>query len=506
MNINIDKTSSIPMYRQIVSQIRKQILSGELAVGYKLPPERRLAEATGVNRTTVLNAYRELKSENLIGSHVGRGTVVLPFSDDGIYPVGSYISHVPIWSQFYSDYSNGFDSYAIGNLRKLINIDNVISFATGTPNPENIPKDIFHQIGQQLIDEKLLTSELASPIEGYTTLRKCIAEYMGKRGCACNADEVMVISGSQQGIDLTVRALINPGDVIIVEEPSFFPAIQVFRMAGARLMSIPVDEAGMQVDILEGFLLRYRPKLIYSIPSYQNPSGVELSMKRRTRLLELAMKYKVLILEDDAYGALHYEGKPLPCLKSMENAGFVIYLSTFSKIVNPGLRTGWIVAHKEYIRRFSSIRQMVDFHTSCFSQRICEKLFVDQRLEKHLSSISKKYKTHRDAMLDALETYAPKRMSWYIPKGGYYVWCKLPEGVSALKLLAMTTENNVIFMPGNLFYLSGQEDRYIRLNFVYTAKNDIPRGVKVICDAVRTLLQDINESTLKSVFETKPIL
>jgi 2-aminoadipate transaminase len=506
MRIKIDKTSSVPMYRQIVSQIRDQIISGELAIGYKLPPERRLAESIGVNRTTVLNAYRELKSENLIGSRVGKGTVVLPFADDSIDPIESYISREPIWSQFYNEYSNGFDRYALRNLRKLLNLDNVISFATGLPHPENLPKDIFGQIGQELVAEELLISGAGSPVEGYATLRQSIAEYMGKCGCPCNVDEVMVISGSQQGIDLTVRALINPGEGIIVEEPSFFPALQAFRAAGARLMGIPVDEAGMRVDMLEGLLLRYRPKLIYSMPSFQNPSGAELSLERRTQLLKLAMKYQVLILEDDAYGALQYERKSLPCLKSMENSGFVIYLSTFSKVVSPELRTGWIVAHKEYIRHFSCIRQMVDFHTSCSSQRICEKLFVGQRLEKHIANISEKYKSHRDTMLEALKAYAPKRMSWYTPKGGYYIWCRLPEGVSASKLLAQTAENNVLFMPGNLFFLSGREDGYIRLNFVYPAPKDIPRGIKVICDAVKTLLRDNKQSIPESAFETQPIL
>lgn len=201
------------------------------------------------------------------------------------------------------------------------------------------------------------------------------------------------------------------------------------------------------------------------------------------------MRYQTLIIEDDAYGELCYDGQPLPTLKSMENIGYVIYISTFSKSVSPGLQTGWMIADKDVIKKMSGLRQMIDLHTSATSQKLCNQLLASSRLEQHISELITQYKERRDITVAALEAYGPAGLSWDTPAGGYYLWCRLPEGVSARKLLEETKTERVVFMPGNIFFLSGREDRYIRLNFVYPAKEEISGGIKVICDRIRKLMK-----------------
>lgn len=505
MKIRLDKDASKPLYQQIVDQVRQQILSGELLPGYRLPPERRLSESLGINRTTVLNAYRELKAENLIDSHVGQGTVVLPHSS-----VNDEMDHTipqePIWNHYFSAYSNRFDPHIINDLLNLANRSDMISFATGIASPECGPLEIFHGIEQEILAEKNSQSLLHSPVEGFTSLRNVLRTYMEKRGCYLNTDEVMILAGSQQGIDLVARVLLDPGDIVVVEEPTFFPALQVFRSTGARVMGVPVDDEGMQVDVLEQLLQRYHPKFLYTIPTFHNPCGVEMTLERRRRLIELVHKYKLLVLEDDAYGELCYDHPPLPTLKSMDTGGFVLYMSTFSKIIYPGLRIGWLVAHKKMIQRLAAVRQTVDLHTNCLSQRLVERFISGGRQDLHLKKICKEYAQRRDIMLDALTRCAPPGVSWEMPHGGYYVWCRLPDGVSAARLLAKAAEYKVVFVPGNSFFLSDQGDHFIRLNFTFASKPDITRGIQLLCDAIRALQKEAPAVSSEPFMDLSPIV
>ena len=335
MNIHIDKSKKIPLYRQIAEQIQAQIVSGEIPEGFRFPSERQLADALGVNRTTILNAYKELKADGLMDSHVGRGTTaVRPGSSrpdsgrpDSGRPDRRPYPREPMWEYLFSDYLKHHDNFDVNKYLEIANQKDVISFAAGIASVDTIPAQAFEGIEDQLITgrERLLVS----PVTGFYSLRKVICSYMQKRSCFCQPSEIMVLSGSQQGIDLITRAFINPGDVVIIEEPSFFPAIQAFRLAGAKIMAVPMDGDGMNVEILEQLLARYQPKLIYTMPVFHNPCGVSMSMDRRIRLLELAGRYGIPILEDDPYSELYYEAQPMSPLKSMDQDGHVIYLSTW---------------------------------------------------------------------------------------------------------------------------------------------------------------------------------
>ena len=408
MQFTLNRRSTVPMYRQLAAELREQIVSGAMAEGYRLPPERELASRLEVNRTTVLQAYQQLKDEGLIASKVGKGTFVLPLQhiETARIPV---VRHEPIdeepkpsvvrppWSVLFSDYSNRFTYHDIASAERAQRGDTIIDFATGSPNPADIPDDLLRSVSIEAFESREFDGQPESPIEGFDELRALLAEHMSTRGVQCDVRNVMVLSGSEQGIDLIVRAFVNPGDCVLVEQSTFFPALQTFRSADARIIGVPVDEHGMRTDLLDGYCARFRPKLIYTVPTFQNPTGTTLPPERRSELIDVARRYQCLIVEDDAYGDLWYGGessdahRPIP-LKGMENAGYVMYLSTFSKTVTSGLRTGWVVADPHVINRLAALRRMVDQHTSTSSQRICLELLKEGRVAEHLRGLIKAYR------------------------------------------------------------------------------------------------------------------
>ena len=486
MQFTLNRRSTVPMYRQLAAELREQIVSGAMAEGYRLPPERELASRLEVNRTTVLQAYQQLKDEGLIASKVGKGTFVLPLQhiETARIPV---VRHEPIdeepkpsvvrppWSVLFSDYSNRFTYHDIASAERAQRGDTIIDFATGSPNPADIPDDLLRSVSIEAFESREFDGQPESPIEGFDELRALLAEHMSTRGVQCDVRNVMVLSGSEQGIDLIVRAFVNPGDCVLVEQSTFFPALQTFRSADARIIGVPVDEHGMRTDLLDGYCARFRPKLIYTVPTFQNPTGTTLPPERRSELI--------------AYGDLWYGGessdahRPIP-LKGMENAGYVMYLSTFSKTVTSGLRTGWVVADPHVINRLAALRRMVDQHTSTSSQRICLELLKEGRVAEHLRGLIKAYRIRRDAAIAALERYAPDEVYWTVPAGGYYIWVSLPDGVRSLDVLESCRSQGVTFMPGSVFDVDEMDDSHIRLNFVRPDAADIDTGIRIIGETI----------------------
>ncbi|MFR0616386.1 PLP-dependent aminotransferase family protein [Bifidobacterium apri] len=519
MPITLNRHSSIPLYRQLVNALREDIVSGALAANYKLPPERELAERLGVNRATVLQAYQQLKSEGLIASHVGRGTFVCA-SDERQ-------GTAPPWQILFSDYSNRFTYHDIAAADQAQQSPDAIDFATGSQNPADIPDDLLRNVSIRAFESADFQSTQESPIEGFPQLRELLADHMTQRGVRCDADNVMVLSGAEQGLDLCVRAFVNPGDCVLVEQSTFFPALQAFRSADARVIGVPIDEQGMRTDLLDGYCKRFHPKLIFTIPTFQNPSGATMPLRRRRELVETAMRYQCLVIEDDPYGELCYSERSagtigaggftaagggggitggvtsgiagasssprrpreLTPLKGMENAGYVIYLSTFSKTVTPGLRTGWLVADSHVIARIAALRRMIDQHTSSSSQLICMELLSSGRIGRHIERLCEIYGHRRDLMLDAMRRYAPDGMRWSTPMGGYYLWARLPDGLRAARLLDDARHTGVTFMPGDMFAVDEDDSSHIRLNFVRPDSQLIEPGIKLLCGTIAEAIQ-----------------
>jgi len=479
VEISIDRDSSEPIFRQIVREIRGFIRSGSLPEGFRLPPERRLADALGVNRSTIFNAYRELKALGLVDAHVGRGTAVLRAPA----PIPGAIG-VP-WRQLFRESVARSHDPIIADLLALTERQDVISFSIGLPAPELLPLDIFAEYTAELIREVGAPLLLHCPTEGHTPLRETLAQWVAARGIRSRASEVLVVSGSQQGLDLVARIFIDPGDVVVVEEPTYIGALQSFRVAGAKIIGIPVDKDGMRTDILASILERERPKLIYTLPTYQNPSGAVMSVERRRHLLELASRWHVPILEDDPYSELRYEGEPLPSLKALDDNDLVLYQSTFSKALFPGLRIGYLVVPPVVLRQLALAKQGADLHANSFSQYLLERFVRDGHFAAHIENSKRAYRRRRDRMVAALRRDPSIGLDFDVPTGGFYIWCRLPEGVEQSALLANAAARGVVFLPGRACYPTEPTENCLRLNFSHASEEDIDVGIERFLEAVR---------------------
>jgi DNA-binding transcriptional MocR family regulator len=485
MLVQLDRSSQIPLYLQIRNQIRELILTGALPESSRLPPQRELASALRVNRTTVVNAYQELAADGLVDATIGRGTVVRSTERPA-----SPVPPTPLpWAEVFSLRTRTTRDPLIRDVMTLCAQEDVISFAAGVPAPDLYPLDEFRAVVDEVLARDGRTLLQYCPTEGYLPLREWLAAHMAERGARVSARNMLVLAGSQQGLDLVARLLLDPGDVVITESPSYLGVLQVFQAAGVRLLTVPLDEQGMQVDLLEQILARSRPKLIYTLPTFQNPTGVTLSLERRYQLLALAQRYQVPILEDDPYGELRYEGTPMPALKALDRHGHVLYLSTFSKMLFPGLRLGWLVAPEPVIERLTLIKQLTDLHTNTLGQWALAEFCRRGLLDKHLTHLREVYPQRRDAMCTALERHCPPDMTWNRPEGGFYLWCRLPEGLRARELLAEAARRQVAFIVGDAFHVDGGGQEWMRLNFTSHTEETITEGVKRLGQAMETLLQ-----------------
>ena len=502
MDIRIDRESGVPVYMQIRSGIRDLILSGRLPDGFRLPPERQLAAALGVNRTTILSAYRELKADGLVDAHVGRGTEVVSKQAvrSSVEPAGP----LP-WRQLARDGGVREPDPLVRDVLALTERHDVISLQAGLPAAELLPLDDLRRVQEEILVRKGPEALLHSPTEGVTAFREAICRHMVPRGIRSSPEEVLVTSGSQQGLDLVARTLLSPGDVVVVEEPSYFGALEAFRSARVRLLGVPADGDGMRTDLLEALLARQRPRLVYTLPTFQNPSGSVLSLERRRHLLELAWRHQVPVLEDDTYSDLRYEGSALPSLKALDPFGHVIHLSSFSKVLFPGLRLGWIAAPRPLVRQLALVKQTVDLHSGTLGQWIVEGFLSSGLFAAHLERTRAAYRRRRDVLLEALAAEAVAGLAWNRPEGGFYVWCRLPGDVHPGALLAHAASERVAYLPGAASYVEDPPGSSIRLNFTFAPEDDLREGARRLGRALRAAQAEPVPSR-RAVVATPPIV
>jgi len=489
MDLRLKRHSEIPVYLQISSALREQILSGMLREGQSLPPEREMARRLGVNRSTVVKAYQELKAQGFLHARVGRGTVVKIWeSQEEKRP----FQGEPLdWRSLFNA-SSGIPGSFFSEMLSRASREGTISFASGFPDPEYFPREIVGSLQRELHRENSHKPYLPSPVEGYAPLRERIAAFLGNRGMHVPSRNIMILSGSQQGLDYVARSFLSPGDVVLTEEPTFFGALEIFRAAGARVVGIPMNDEGIRPDLLEGAIRRHNPRFLYLLPTFQNPSGITMSLERRREVLEIAGAAGIPLVEDDPYGELRYEGNRLPSLKALDLRESVIYLSSFSKVLSLGLRVGWVVAPSPVIDRFSRLKQITDLHVNTASQMLLEAFLRQGHYEEHLVRISQGYREKRNIMEKALKKHAQEvSWSWRTPEGGFYIWCRLPEGLPMRILLSRGAAQGVVFFPGGAFYPdeAGREG-YIRLNFAHTPRERIEEGVARLARAAGESLRN----------------
>jgi 2-aminoadipate transaminase len=376
-------------------------------------------------------------------------------------------------------------SSAIRELLKLVEQPDIISFAGGLPAPEVFPIKEFKEACIRVLDQAGPQALQYGATEGFTPLREMIARHTEKYGIEITADNIMITSGSQQALDLIGKVFINCGDHILVESPTYLGALQAWNAYGAEYITVRSDEHGMVTDELEA-ALRSGPKFIYVLPNFQNPTGTTLPMERRKRLVELADRYGVPIIEDDPYGQLRFEGEHLPSVALMDNqlrsqaacySGNVIYLSTFSKILAPGIRLAWVIAPTEVIRKLVQAKQGADLHTATFNQMVAHEVGHGGFLDKHVLTIRKVYKERRDTMLDSLEEHMPEGVKWTHPEGGLFLWATLPSNLDSAEILKDAITQKVAYVPGGSFHPNGGGQNTIRFNFSYCRPDIINEGI-----------------------------
>src|SRR5579862_1849029 len=388
----------------------------------------------------------------------------------------------------------------IRELLKITQRPEVISFAGGLPAPEVFPVKRFQEACRTVLDQHGPQALQYGSTEGYEPLREMIAQHIARYGILAKAENVLITSGSQQALDLIGKLLINSGDRVLVEAPTYLGAIQAFNVYGAQFISVPLDNDGLRTDQLED-ALRMSPKFMYILPNFQNPAGVTLSEDRRHQLILLADKYGIPIIEDDPYGQLRYEGEHIAPLVVLDREnlrrdngftlGNVIYLSTFSKTLAPGIRLAWIVAPEDVISKLVLLKQAADLHTSTFNQWVAYEVARDGFLDQHVKLIRQVYRERRDVMLQALHEYFPHEVTWTHPKGGLFLWVTMPKGMDSKALFQAAIAEDVAFVPGDSFYANNGHEggRLMRLNFSHSQPEQIREGIRRLSVAVKMQLR-----------------
>lgn len=379
----------------------------------------------------------------------------------------------------------------IGDLLKLIARPDIISFAGGLPAAELFPVDQLRQACDAVMDEVGRVACQYSSTEGLPALREKIAERMkAKNNIETDADHILVTSGSQQGLDFSARVFVDQGDVILMESPSYLGAINAFKACEPTFMEVPTDENGMVMEELEK-ILETTPnvKMIYVIPDFQNPTGRTWTLERRQKFMEIINKYEIPVIEDNPYGELRFENENMPALKSLDTKGLVVFLGTFSKILVPGYRLGWVCASDEILSMFNFIKQGADLQTPTVTQLEANKYMEMFDLDKHVDTIRELYKHRRDVMMQAMEENFPKEAKFTHPDGGLFTWVELPEYIDTRKMALQCLEKKVAYVPGGSFFPNGGHENCFRMNYSCMPDDKIVEGVKAIAEVIKANLK-----------------
>src|SRR4051812_8836010 len=460
-----------PLYGHLVTLIEAAIAKGELPSGARVPPERTLAQHLRISRTTVVSAYRELESRGLLRGYVGRGTFVCAAPEPEGTPFawrGKIAAAALRWSD--------------STLRDIVRHSSdarLLSLAAGEPAIDKFPNEAFQDAVAHVLRADPAAAWRHGPTEGQPALREAIAErYRVPR------DTVLILSGAQQGLDLLARCLIDPGDAVVMDRPGYLGAIQSFRAAGAKLVGWDVVRA--DIDELEDLLVRYRPKLIYTNPTFQNPTGTTLPIRTRRELLMLARRYRVPVIEDATYCDLSLGAAPPPGLHTLDEAGdVVIRVNSFSKVLAPGLRLGWIGAARPIIEQLALMKQQIDPHTQNLIQLVVARLIDTGMFDRHLATLRGEHRRRRDALAKALQRAVPPgALRFSLPEGGLFLWCRVPPEVSARDIQERALRDGVSVVTGEPFYTDDAGTHELRLCFSARPPEVLAAAAKTVAAAV----------------------
>lgn len=494
MKIMVDRAYHLPLYKQIYEQIKSQILVGHLLPGYRLPSERQLAALLDVDRITVSNAYRELKAEGLAGSGGSYGTVVLNVHGGhfGLWPDNDAPMGELNWDLLVNERVRGMNRVTDELVIQTINRRDLISFVDSWTLFEGSRVDDLPLPAEMIRDLTALHRdgpEIAAPVEGLPGLREAIGKFMFQGTGFCRHRDIVVTRGARHGIELVANALINPGDIVFVEEPTYNFALQEFAKVGARFVSIQMTEWGMDLDMLARMLEKFRPKLIYTMPTAHNPCGVTTSEQHRMRLLELAGKSNVVVVEDDPLCGMTYDRQVnMPTLKSMDQAGNVVFIGTFSKSISPRLELGWVCGHKKIVSYIGSILHWRTLVTNTSAQVMMQKFIERGDVWEYIDKMRRMDERNDELYRAMMDSRHVPGLRWYRASSGPYKIVMLPPGVAATELVMRAGERGVAVLPGTLFTQSKEcGEHFIRLGLRHISESDIRRGLEILTDTIREM-------------------
>lgn len=390
----------------------------------------------------------------------------------------------------FSDKVKHLEASSIREIFKLLAKPGIISFAGGAPDPNLFPRKEFAEIAKEILETEGNTALQYGITEGYAPLREWTKKRLLNQGILKEEDDVIIVSGGQQGIDLCSKSLINPGDGVVCEEPSFIGGLNCFRSYNAELFGVPVESDGLDTDKLEELLKEHKNiKLLYTISTFQNPSGITISLEKRKKILELAEKYDILVYEDNPYGELRFSGEEIPTLKSLDKTGRVIYFGSFSKILAPGMRLGFTSAKSELLERMIICKQTQDVHTNVLSQMIAYKFVAKYSIDEHIALLRKAYGKKCKLMMDLMDEYFPKQVTHTCPDGGLFLYCTMPDGFDSKELMKLALEKNVAFVPGTSCMIDDKQTySTFRMNYSTASEEDIKTGIKALGEVLHTYM------------------
>ncbi|MFC5700249.1 PLP-dependent aminotransferase family protein [Cohnella faecalis] len=474
-----DRSSDKSLFQQIADDLERRISYGEFPPGSALPSERKLADQLGVNRSTVIMAYAELRALGIIESQSGSGTRVSK------YKWGATPKHTPNWHRYAEGGSFLPNVPFLRRIREALGQQpSLIDFASGELSGDLAPVE---EINALMSDNPLATYLGYDDPKGYSSLRQGLVSYLNKfRGIETTDSSILITSGSQQSLYLITQCLLSPGDAVAIEDPSYCYSLPMFQSAGLRLFRLPVDRHGVRPDDIRSLYKKHRIKMVFLNPNFHNPTGAVLDQERRLKLLDVASELGLPIVEDDPFSLTAYEDSPPQPLKSLDSIGSVLYIGSFSKIAASGLRVGWMVAPHSVVERLADARQQMDFGLSVVPQKVAMQFLNSAYFEPHLDRLRSSLLYKRDLLIEAFRRELPDEVSFEAPRGGLHLWCKIIPEVNDSKLLEEAIRRGVVFVPGSVY---GSDSGYIRFTYARPRAEEIGPGVTKFAAALRDILR-----------------
>src|SRR5579859_6629678 len=503
--VHLQPESHVPLYVQLRDQLRALVHAGDLRPGDRIPASRELAIMLGVHRTTVANAYAELESEGLIQGHVGRGTFITGNGNGlKITPPAPPVlngSNGIRWELLFAD-ERGEE--VLSRLTASAP-ENSLSFVMARPAQEFFPIEDLQTCVSAVLRREATDVLNLGPSDGYAPLKEALLEMLKGEGIPARDENLLITDGCQQSLDLISKAFVRPGDTILLENPTYPGAVAIFSGSRARCLGVPVrtqaepgTTLGLDVEALEATLAANRVKLMVLTPDFQNPTGTSMPLASRRRMMEMAGRYQVPVVEDHIYARLNTQEERIPSLKQLDRGNLVIHIDSFAKVAFPGLRVGWIVAPAPAIERLRIVKQMTDLHTDQLAQATLAEFLKRGLFQKHLSKMRKVYADRLRAVDEALRRQMPEGVRWTKPEGGMCLWLELPPGFDASELMIHARERGVLFAPGRYFYVQSPMPNTLRLGFASLNEKELARGVATLAELLKSEMRKRQRGTRRA--------